>query len=86
MDDKELLPCPFCGGSVEIESASGDLGYTPNKLFIKCCHCYLSEIEDTTPIFRKEDIERIGKQNDKITKQASKKLTDRWNTRTEGNK
>jgi hypothetical protein len=33
----DLEPCPFCGKKVKFEYRTGDYGYTPDTVSVKCC-------------------------------------------------
>lgn len=68
------LPCPFCGGAVELEHKSGDYGYTYNTASIGCpaCHiCFKTDTEKWEP----------GRGTFSIKKQAEAELLAKWNTR-----
>ncbi len=77
MDNTKLLPCPFCGKIPGIQSNSGNYGYIPAFIYIKCCHIKISEDSEAwTPQRGHYD----------VTSEAKEKIIKLWNTRYQGDK
>ena len=70
--ESDLLPCPFCGEDVEIESGPGSWGYTPPTVSIKCCDTFICEATEEW---------KQGKGTYDITPLARGRLIEKWNRR-----
>jgi endogenous inhibitor of DNA gyrase (YacG/DUF329 family) len=74
MDTTVLRPCPFCGGKVELRRKSGDYGYTPDRIFIRCDSCKIGfggDISEWSKLRGHYSIED----------EARNQLIDKWNHR-----
>ena len=72
--DRFVMPCPFCGGKVQIEFRHGDWGYSSDGVMIQCKPCGIAFHEDA------EKWEQ-GRGTFSIREDAEAKLLKRWNTR-----
>lgn len=78
----ELLPCPFCGNSVEIREIECDSDYETSSYWnIECEHCDISMGSDYV-IFRQGSRNAKFNDNFKIELQKEKtKIIKKWNRR-----
>lgn len=72
---EKLLDCPFCGKAPEIIYTSGDWGYTPSTVQVKC-KCRIAG----TPEWRTEDWKE-GKGTFSIRDESTAAVVRLWNTR-----
>ncbi|TWU51437.1 Lar family restriction alleviation protein [Rubripirellula reticaptiva] len=69
-----VMPCPFCGSSVQMTFKQGDWGYTPNMVGIRCELCGIGFAEQA-----EEWKQGVGTYS--IREQAEAKVLEKWNTR-----
>lgn len=72
--DKDLLPCPFCGGRAEM--VYDDWGYYPGKYHVGCTVCAARTEE-----FADGRYDESGMKTLKITEEAKSAAADAWNIR-----
>lgn len=73
----EPLPCPFCGKPPLKHIVSGNYGYTPNKIEIKCVECHLGFASPT------EGYDWEKRNHTDLRVPAEQEVTARWNRRSQ---
>jgi Lar family restriction alleviation protein len=75
--DKQLKPCPFCGGEAKVVSSTTQLPFSEeiNYFEVTCTKCGI------TPYFSKEDNLYYKKNHKEIEEKLIQEVIEMWNRR-----